>query len=162
MTYASLVTMSASKTSGIEDLRHKGDEPHLLREILRTQQALMAGFSRQVGMPASRLALMRSLASAGEDVGVLDLARQLGINASAVTRQLKEMEGEGLARRRADPKDGRRSYVRLSPKGLRLFEEIHERSHEFERSLLSVISTEEMVVAATVLAKVRTFILGLR
>jgi DNA-binding MarR family transcriptional regulator len=162
MTYAIIVTMSASKASGIEGLRHQGDESHLLREILRTQQALMAGFSRQVGMPASRFALMRSLASAGEHVGVLDLARQLGINASAVTRQVKELEGEGLARRRADPKDGRRSYVRLSPKGLRLFEEIHERSHELERSLFSVISTEEMAAAATVLVKIRTFILGLR
>ncbi|MCX6627875.1 MAG: MarR family transcriptional regulator [Candidatus Solibacter sp.] len=142
---------------------HEGGVPHFLREILRTQQVLIAGFSRQVGMTTSRLALIRSLASAGEDADVMDLPRQLGIDASAVTRQVKEMEGEGLARRRADPKDGRRSSVRLSPKGLRLFEEIHERSHEHERgSLFSIISAEEMVVASTVLAKIRTFILGLR
>ena len=39
------------------ELHHAGDEPHLLREIMRTQQAVINVFSRQVGMPAARLAL---------------------------------------------------------------------------------------------------------
>lgn len=154
--------MHASKTTGLEDLHHKGDEPHFLREIVRTHQVLMAGFAREVGMPASRFALMHLLAGADRGLGVMDLARQLGINAAAVTRQVKEMEGQRLVQRRADPVDGRRSYVKLSPKGLKLFEEIHDRSHELERSLSLVAGAEEMVVAATVLAKLRTFIEGLR
>jgi DNA-binding MarR family transcriptional regulator len=74
---------------------------------------------------------------------------------------VKEMEDESLVRRRADPKDGRCSYVKPSPKGLRMFEEIHNRSHELERSLSSVISAEEMVVATAVLVKLRTFLEGL-
>ena len=122
----------------------------------------MSAFARQTGMPASRFALMRLLALSQSDIGLADLARQLGINPAAVTRQVQELEAEHLVKRRADPKDGRRSYVRLSPKGRRQFEEIHERSHELERSLSSTLGTEEMAAAAKTLANLRIFIERLR
>jgi DNA-binding MarR family transcriptional regulator len=153
--------MSDSASTDLETLPHRGDEPHLLREIFRTYQVLMAGFSRETGMPASRFALMRLLAVTDANIGIMDLARQLGVNAAAVTRQVQELERERLVRRRADPKDRRRSYVRLSAKGRRLFTEIHERNHELERALSSVLTAEEMASAAMVLTKLRTFIEGL-
>jgi DNA-binding MarR family transcriptional regulator len=71
---------------------------------------------------------------------------------------VKELESEGLARRRADAKDGRRNYVSLSPKGRRLFEEIHKRTHELEQSLSSVLGADEMRGAAIILSRLRTFI----
>jgi DNA-binding MarR family transcriptional regulator len=154
--------MGVSNNPDSELLHHQGDEPHLLREIVRAHQVLMGGFSREVGMPASRFALMRVMAHAEADLGVMDLARQLEINAAAVTRQVKEMEDDHLVRRYPDPKDGRRNYVRLSPKGLRLFKKIHDRSHELELSLSAVISADEMAVATKVLVKLRTFIESLR
>ena len=118
----------------------------------------MHGFSREVGMPASRFALMRLLAAPEQGLGVMELARRLGINAAAVTRQVKSMEHEGLVQRHADPRDARRSHLSLSRKGSELFEQIHARSHELERSLASVITAEEMATAATVLSKLRAFI----
>ena len=139
-------------------LRHRGDEPHLLREILRTYQVLMSGFTRRTGMPASRFALMRFVALAEGDVGITEIARRLGINPAAVTRQVQDLERDGLIRRRADGKDGRRCRIGLSPKGRRTFEEIHERTHELERSLSAVIGAGEMRDAAAVLAKLRTFL----
>ncbi|MFH0901379.1 MAG: hypothetical protein V2A73_12195, partial [Pseudomonadota bacterium] len=60
------------------------------------------------------------------------------------TRQVQDLEGEGLIRRHADRRDGRRSYVSLSPKGRKLFEKIHERTHELERSLSSVLGAEDI------------------
>ena len=152
--------MGRPKTTGSKALPHGGDEPHLLREVFRTYQVLTSGFARATGMPASRFALMRLLAVSEADVGVSDLARRLGINPAAVTRQVQELEHEGLIRRRADRKDGRRSHVMLSQKGRRLFEEIHARTHELERSLSSVLGAEEMRNAAMVLAKLRTFVEG--
>lgn len=154
--------MNDSEPKAGQGPRHRGDEAHLLREIIRTYQVLMAAFSREVGVPASRLMLLRLLALSEGDYGVMDLARKLGINAAAITRQVKELEREQLVLRRPDPKDGRRSYVSLSPKGLLLFEELHARSHELEQSLSSAISVEEMIAAAKVLVKLRTFIEGLR
>jgi len=118
----------------------------------------MAGFSREMGMPASHFVFMRLLAVADTGLGIMDLARQLHINAAAVTRQVQALERDRLVRRRSDPKDGRRIYVSLSPKGRKLFDEIHECNHKFEQSLSAVISAEEMASAMTVLAKLRDFL----
>lgn len=153
--------MSTRKTNSFEQMHHTGNELHILREVVRTYQVLMATFSRKVGMPSSRFALMRLLALAEHNVGVMDLARELGVNAAAVTRQVKDLEREQLVSRRSDPKDARRSYVSLSPKGKRLFAEIHERSHELERSLSATLGTKEVQRATTVLTKLCAFMGGL-
>ncbi len=144
-----------------KDLHHRGDEPHLLRDIMRTHQVLMAGFARGCGVPPSRFALMRLLVNAEGELGVMELARQLGVNAAAVTRQVQEMESEGLVLRRPDPGDRRRHYLRLSKSGLRLFGRIHDRTHALERRLSAVITAEEMATATHTLAKLRAFIEGL-
>lgn len=150
--------MIDSDASDVAGLAHRGDEPHLLREVFRTYQVLMSGFARQMGMPASRFALMRLLALSDNGVGISDLARRLGINPAAVTRQVQELEAGHLVKRRADARDGRRCYVTLSAKGRRQFEEIHERTHELERSLSSALGAGAMAAAATTLANLRTFI----
>lgn len=143
-------------------LHHRGDEPHLLREVLRTYQVLMSGFTRMTGMPASRFALIRLLALSEEDLGITDLARRLGIDSAAVTRQVQQLERERLVVRRADSKDGRRSYVRLSAKGRKLSEEIHERAHGLERSVSAELGAEEVAAAARTLAGLRAFLERLR
>ncbi len=144
-------------------LQHPGNEPHLLREIIRTYQVLMSGFSREVGMPASRLAVMRVLVNALPNaVSIMELARKLGINAAAVTRQIKEMEGEHLILRRVDAHDKRRNYIKLSAKGLKVFETVHNRGHQLERLLSTSICPEEMAAAVDVLSRLRSVIEGLR
>ena len=141
--------------SGLEHTHNEGDI-HLLREIMQTQQAVLAVFSRVVGMPASRLAVMRLLAIASpRRLGIMEIARELGINAAAVTRLVQGMEKERLLVRRADAKDGRRTDIQLSAKGRKIFEELHQRSHQFERSLVAAITPDEMQIAAKVLAAVR-------
>jgi DNA-binding MarR family transcriptional regulator len=143
-------------TDRVFDPHHTGDEPHLLREIMRTQQAVLNVFSRQVGMPAARLALMRLLASCHpEAVGIMWIARQLGINAAAVTRQVKAMENERLVERCADARDARRSHVKLTADGLRIFQQLHERAHAFERALSTAVNAEDMAAAVRVLGHVR-------
>ena len=153
--------MGDSKTNLVAGLQHRGDEPHLVREILRTYQVLISAFAQKTGLPASRFALMRLLATSERGLGIIELARRLEINPAAVTRQVQELEGQALVRRRADGRDGRRSYVSLSPKGTRLFEEAHDRTHEFERSLSAVVGGDEMQRAAVVLARLRAFVEGL-
>jgi DNA-binding MarR family transcriptional regulator len=135
---------------------HTGHEPHLMREIIKANQALMNIYSREVGMSSAPFSLLRLLAITYPDTpGTLDIARHLNINPAAVTRQLKQMESDGIITRISDPKDGRRSYVQLTEKGLRVFRKLHDRAHEFEQSLEKTISHKEMVVAAKVLARLR-------
>ena len=162
MTCTIIERMDDSQETSFGELQHQGGEPHLIQEIIRTYQVLIAEITRRTGMKSSRFALMRLLADADADVGVMELARQLGINAAAVTRQVQELESERLVRRRADPDDGRRTCIRLSPKGRKLMDELLECSHDFERLLSSALSAEEMANAAMALDKLRSFVEGLR
>ena len=142
--------------SDFHSASHEKAEYHVIREVMRTHQAILAAFTHCVGMPASRLALIRLLAVGDtKEVGVMEIARQLGINAAAVTRQVQEMEEDGLVARRPDPRDKRRVYIHLSRKGRSLFEKLHDSNHKFERSLVSRIAPEELRIAAKVLAMIR-------
>lgn len=133
-----------------------GNALHLFRELARTSQVLIAGLSRELGMPASLLPLMRLLAQDEAGAGTMDLARQLGINAAAVTRQLQAMKREGLVLRRGDLRDARRCRLTLSAKGRKQFDELHDRSHALEQALASALGTEELRATAEALARLRT------
>lgn len=136
---------------------HSGGEIHLLRSILQAHHAIMNAFSRQVGIPASRLALVRMIAvSHPEGIGVMDIARQLGINPAAVTRAVAELEQEGLVSRKAEANDKRRISLRLTAKGLRLFEQVHTRAHAFERTLAQDIPEADLTATLSVLERIRT------
>lgn len=159
MTRYTIGVVSGSKSPCAASTHDAGDESHLLREIVRTNQVLVGGFSRLVGMTASRVAVLRLLAiAAPEGAGILKLARQLGINAAAVTRLVKVMEAERLVLRRADASDGRRTCITLSAKGMRTFERLHRHGHELERALASIISAREMAVTVKVLTSLRTYL----
>ncbi len=150
--------MERDNTKAFHERHHRGDEAHLLREIVRTHQVMMRSVSRHLGIPASQLALLRVLATTEEDVGIMDLARVLGINAAAVTRQVQEMDKEGWIRRRPDGRDRRRQYLSLSAKGKKTFEDTHSRSHRLERALSEVVTATEAATAVQILAHVREFI----
>jgi len=150
----------------IEDvpgLRHEGDETHLLREIMRTYKSMLGMFSGRVGMPAARVSLLRLLVSCRTgELGIMEIARRLDVNAAAVTRQVKEMEKLRLVARRSDPRDGRRSHVRLTARGSKAFEEIHRRSHELERHLTDLLGRDDVSTATRVLVQLRSALEGLR
>lgn len=137
-------------------LRHTGDEPHLLREVMRTHQAVMHAFTREVGMPSARLALMRLLATCDTgELGIMEIAKRLGVNAAAVTRQVQDMEVAGLISRGADRLDKRRCPIRLTDGGRVAFEHMHQRAHDFERHLAALVKPEDIATTIRVLGQVR-------
>jgi DNA-binding MarR family transcriptional regulator len=145
--------LMTSHTTMVASLRN--ERPHLVAEIVRIHQLLMAGFPRETGIPASQFAVMRLLAIADDGRGTMELARMLGVNAAAVTRQLQALERDGLVRRRADARDGRRSYVQLSAQGVDRFEKIHARAHDLERHLSSAVGPRDLATATRTLARIR-------
>jgi DNA-binding MarR family transcriptional regulator len=135
--------------------------PHLLRGIYRTHQAMLAGLSRVAGMPLTRLGILRGVGVSGErGMGIVELARSLGLDAAAITRQVAAMEREGLLQRSGDPSDKRRVCVRLSGKGRDAFGVLHSQIHAYEEQLVSGISSEDLVTALRVLEVVRVAILA--
>lgn len=139
-----------------EILEHRGDELHLLRDLYRTQQAMLSVIPRIIGISSSRLALLRLLAvEMPKEAGVMEIARRLGINAAAVTRLVREMEEQSWVKRRSDSRDGRRHYVSLTPKGRQAFRKIHERMHAFERSVGETLNAQDVQATVRVLATLR-------
>lgn len=130
---------------------------------MRTSQAVLAVFSREVGIPASRLALLRLLAIAHPGaVGVVDLAEGLGVDAAAVTRSVQRLAADRLVVVRADPSDGRRKRVSLTSTGLRAFQRLHERGHQLEALLAGEVSAVDVESAVRVLGRLRAAVESLR
>lgn len=111
-----------------------------------------------MGIPFSRVTILRVLALAyPEETGILELARRLNINGAAVTRQIREMEQLALVACTPDSRDGRRRHVKLSAKGRKLFEQIHQMHHEFEKSFApGDLKPEEIQTAAKVISVLRS------
>jgi DNA-binding MarR family transcriptional regulator len=132
---------------------------HLPHEIIKAHQAILSVFSREVGMPAAKLALLRILAiSYPQAMGVMELARRLGVNASAVTRLVKEMETDHLIGRFSDSKDGRRNNVKLIPEGVQILEQMRKRAYELEARLCKRIDPDDLAATVRVLSQVRAAI----
>jgi DNA-binding MarR family transcriptional regulator len=136
-------------------LKHTGKESHLLKEIMLTHLSMLSTIPRIAGMPAARFGLFRTIAVSPEPLGPMEIARRLGVNAAAITRQLNDMETEHLIVRTGDPKDARRSYVKLTKEGRRVFEDIHRRMHEFEALLRTTLNEAEIATAVKVLTQLR-------
>ena len=130
--------------------------PHLFQEIVRTHQALIGNFSLEVGMSSARMGVLRQLEDAEDgSMGVVDLARALGVTPAIVTRQVQELEAEGLVRRRNASRDRRRHQLYLTPRGRRVFAELHERAHQLQARVLAGLTDEEIATACHVLANLR-------
>ena len=137
-------------------LSHEGQESHLVRDVLRTYQVLMATFERAVGTSAARVPLLRLLAVAEEQgMGTAALARELGVDPAGVTRSLAALVAEGMAERRPHATDGRRALFVLTAKGRQWFEEFHERMHRFEAQICAGVTPDDLFTTVDVLAAVR-------
>jgi len=131
-------------------------EDQLLKELFQIHHILINHFSREVGVAPARMKLLHELLhSAGEGFGVSDLAKRLGVTPALVTRQVQELEKEGLVKRKADKRDGRRSRVYLSSKGYETLARLRERARNFGRALLDNLSDDDIGIATRVLTDIR-------
>ena len=139
--------------------RYDHPGPHLFQEIVRAHQTLIGSFSLEVGMSSARMGVLRQLDDAEDgSMGVVDLARSLGVTPAVVTRQVQELEAEGLLRRRNASRDRRRHQLHLTPRGRRAFAELHERAHDLQARVLAGLTDEEIATACHVLASLRSAI----
>jgi DNA-binding MarR family transcriptional regulator len=68
---------------------------------------------------------------------VSDLAAKVGLDASTVSRQIKQLEDKGVIERTHDPADGRASLVQLSRKGHSIMQSAFKRRFErIEKALV--------------------------
>ena len=148
-----------SSYSAYTRARTMNTDASLLRDIVRTHHVLTAVFSNQIGITEARLHMLRQFKSPERDTGEVsqaELCERLGVNPAVVTRQIKQLEEEGLVTRRSDPKDNRVTLAKLTAKGEEVLAELLRRSHEFEMSLLDGLTSDEVHAARLVLNHLRS------
>ncbi len=84
-------------------------------------------FQRRVGISEARLHVLGTLFLFGE-LSQAELQRRLDVDGAAVTRQVKQLEAEGLLSRRANPADNRFTLVTLTPEGKERLRQAAKRS----------------------------------
>ncbi|MDQ1632612.1 MAG: hypothetical protein QOC80_2584 [Frankiaceae bacterium] len=78
-----------------------------------------------------------------EALRVSDLAARVGLDASTVSRQIKQLEDKGIVERTADPADGRASLVRISADGTAVMQSAFRRRFERIREALEPWSDDD-------------------
>jgi DNA-binding MarR family transcriptional regulator len=74
---------------------------------------------------------------------VSDLAARVGLDASTVSRQIKQLEDKGIVERTADPADGRASLVQISTAGEAVMQSAFTRRFERIKRALEAWSDED-------------------
>jgi len=130
-------------------------EAHHLRfmqQIGRSYRALVAGFEAHTGLSMARWRLLVLIDTHGE-MSQKMLARTLGIDPAALTRQLKALEGEGWVERHADAQDARLTNVALTDGGRGIVRATMARRNDFIERALGHLPAAELDALSDVLEK---------
>jgi DNA-binding MarR family transcriptional regulator len=85
---------------------------------------------------------------------VSELARRLGVSQQAASKQVADLEGRDLVRRRPDPEDGRANLVELSKRGWRAIEAARASRAAIAEELTDVLGARQMKALLDGLARV--------
>ena len=106
----------------------------------RLREAAWAG---DVALPIAHVALLKRLRDEGPSTAS-GLAAAEHVTHQAITQTLATLKRAGLVRSEADPTDGRKSVISVTPAGNRLFESaIASRDAWLARAIESVVSPRE-------------------
>jgi DNA-binding MarR family transcriptional regulator len=139
-----------------EEMWPQGNTPAdaFLFEQGALMRAAKAVFHRRVGVSDSRLHVLGILHRFGE-LSQNELERRLDIDGAAVTRQVKQLQAEGLLSRRADPADNRFMLVTLTPRGGETLRDIARMAREFIAQSLEGVSQDDLAAARRTMARMR-------
>lgn len=126
-----------------------------MQQLGRSYRALVAGFETHTGHTMARWRVMVLLDARGEMSQKL-LARQLGIDPAALTRQLKALERDGWVERHNDVQDARLTNVALTDAGRATVTATMERRDAYIEWVLGEMTPAEMDAFSSMLAKLES------
>jgi len=100
--------------------------------------------------------LVLAVAGQGEPRSQLALAQHLGVDRTAMTYLLDDLEAAGLVERRPDPADRRARRVAPTPDGLALLCQVKATLRDVEDALLGPLDDQERVVLRGLLRRLAT------
>lgn len=98
------------------------------------------------GVYAGQNFLLELLWKAEEDLTIGEIAAQLHVEGSSITRTVRRMIAQGLLEKYAHPTDARHVLVRLTPKGRALQAVVPQAIQDVESTLLTNISEVEQAL----------------
>lgn len=104
-----------------------------------------------------QFSLVRMLYERGE-VRSSELAEQLFVHKSAITVKVEKLVKKGLVERERDTEDRRSVYLRLSEKGIKLYEELSGKINQFVEAVVRDIPESEMEIFLNVYEKLADYI----
>ncbi len=120
--------------------------PSFIHSLARAYHEVTTAFEREVGLTQARIVLLGQLRTAPE-LSQAILQQRLAVDGAAITRQVKQMESEGLVVRRADPSDHRFTLVALTAQGRKVADSVARRRDTFESKITSGVATKDVVRA---------------
>ncbi len=106
------------------------------------------------GISFSEYTALQHLSSAPNSTSRrVELAENIGLTASGITRMLLPMEKIGLVERQANPRDARESLVRLTSAGKRTFQEARLSVEQGADASLSMLSEQERHTLGAIVEK---------
>lgn len=115
----------------------------ILHQLSHTYHELAAAFERHMGMTRARWAILSRLNSKG-NLTQATLAQLLHVDAAAITRQVKQLETEGLVTRWSAPEDNRFTVVALTAQGSEFVAAQRSVRDDFERIATTGLSVEDI------------------
>lgn len=117
--------------------------------IQRTLEAQLAG----TGISVAQRDVMEALHVSGP-ITVPTATRMLGMKRQFVQRTMSDLMALGMVERRRSTRQSRAYLCRLTEKGARLFETVHQREMALLRQRLGDINITEVIVALRVMARI--------
>ncbi|AUS27918.1 DNA-binding MarR family transcriptional regulator [Paenibacillus jamilae] len=104
------------KGGEIDITQTPSEADYIFDMLLLLNKQISSKFERCAGVSASRLQLLCKLYQV-EEISQTLLQKEVGIDAAAVTRHLKQLEATGMVTRRTKPEDNRVTLVSLTDYG---------------------------------------------
>lgn len=117
------------------------------------QQKKMFGLTMRQASAIAQVQLLMEKEPQG--VALKVLAKQLSMTVPATSLLVEAMVGKGFFERNPNPTDRRAVCIRLSEKGMELFDEVHANFHREIDVHAAELTTEELQTLATIAAKLR-------
>jgi DNA-binding MarR family transcriptional regulator len=115
----------------------------LLRAVRPIEAELRRRLDRAFGVTLPKFDVMAALARREAGMTMTEVSRFLMVSNGNVTGLVDRLVAEGLVMRIANEKDRRATFVRLTPKGLRLFATMAEAHERWVNEILASFSDQE-------------------
>ena len=126
----------------------------VIQQLAHTYHSLVPAFERYMGLSRARWQVLAQLA-AEVTVSQAVLQQRLSVDGAAITRQVKQLEEEGLVTRRVAPHDNRFMLVSLTPAGLALVRRLLAQRDRFEALATAGLDDDELRILDRALARIQ-------